>query len=422
METGHTGHYFNQLWTGLGANLAGPEAAAAFFRETRWLHTLNRTWDGNFTYDDAGGGNFSYRGCSDAGAHLLNYCVGRRKLYITGKGADQSVWLKGQDVSDTVALPTLDYKSKSDGELLAMFGHPMPPVRVNAVWTLRAREHKLSDSVRTMIRKGTDLQRQSAIGYFGYKCPPDQALPVLDDLGAVLRDPNEDPVLRATAAYSLCWLGEPAYQYFDDMLRLVVADEPDDSLGRVDEQVGRSLNIVCKDPYAAGLVKDKALFYKAVRKLLDHKRANGRTAGAKLIVSIPLEDFRYVADKVRHVVDDRDLTYHAYHNLGPQTETISILARLNIDGGIKAAFDILEAETGKWGFKLRMIMNVLPKYGANAKPALTKLKADPRFGGMERGRFGGAWKAMVKAIETSNEAPQLMSFEEAKNHGTNKRE
>jgi hypothetical protein len=64
----------------------------------------------------------------------------------------------------------------------------------------------------------------------------------------------------------------------------------------------------------------------------------------------------------------------------------------------------------------------LPKYGANAKPALTKLKADPRFGGMERGRFGGAWKAMVKAIETSNEAPQLMSFEEAKNHGTNKRE
>ena len=32
MEHGHTGHFFNQIWTGLGANLAGPEASAAFFK------------------------------------------------------------------------------------------------------------------------------------------------------------------------------------------------------------------------------------------------------------------------------------------------------------------------------------------------------------------------------------------------------
>ena len=133
LETGHTGHYFNQLWTGLGANLAGPETSAAFFKETRWLHTLNRTWDGNFTYDDVGGGVFSYRGLSDAGSHLLNYCLGRHKLFITGRDSDPSIWLKGRKVADTIALAALDVKSKSDEELLALFGHPMPKVREEAV-------------------------------------------------------------------------------------------------------------------------------------------------------------------------------------------------------------------------------------------------------------------------------------------------
>ena len=70
METGHTGHYFNQLWTGLGADLAGPEISAAFFKETRWLHTLNRTWDGNFTYD----------GCEGKGGHLLLSRTQRRRI------------------------------------------------------------------------------------------------------------------------------------------------------------------------------------------------------------------------------------------------------------------------------------------------------------------------------------------------------
>ncbi|KPK48980.1 MAG: hypothetical protein AMK72_05620 [Planctomycetes bacterium SM23_25] len=419
METGHTGHYFNQLWTGLGANLAGPETSAAFFQKTRWLHTLNRTWDGNFTYDGCGysKGTFSYRGLSDAGSHLLNYCLGRRKLYITGRRADPSIWLKGRQVADTIALPTLDYGKMGDEQLLAFFGHPMPAVRVRAVWTLRSRQHKLMDSIRKMLKKGTGLQRESAIGYFGYGCSKDVAALVKDDLASILRDPKETMAIRATAASSLCWLEEAAHPYFNDMLKLVAADKPEDKLGRINEKLGRSLNILCKDPYAAGLVKDKDLFFKAVHKLLEHRRANGRTAGAKLIASIPLKDFYRVADRVLYIIEDKDLTYHSYHNLGPQTGAIAILANLNIKGGIEAAFNILNAETGKWGFKLRMMMSVLPKYGANAKPALAKLQGDPRLKGIERGRFGGMWKAMVKQIEESSAERDMITLEEAKKAG-----
>jgi hypothetical protein len=424
METGHTGHFFNQLWTGLGASLAGPETATAFFQKTRWLHTLNRTWDGNFTYDGCAypKGSFKYgAGMSSAGSHLLNYCLARRKLYITGRDADRSIWLKGKEVGDTIALPEMDIKSKSDADLLALFAHPMPPVRVQAVWTLRARKHKLVDSIRKMVTKGTYKEKLSACGYFGYKCPPETARPSMDDLASVMRDARKSSRIHGTAAWALCWFGEPAHKYYNDMLKVVVADESDDPFAALDETAGKSLNVLCPDPYKAGLVTDKKLFYAAVIKLLEHKRQSARGSGMSMIINMPLEDFHIVADEVMHIVEDKDLTYHSYHNpMAAMGKGLVVLANLNIDGGIDAAFKIMNAKAGKWGFKVRMIMSVLPKYGANAKPALAKLKADPRWKNIEKGRFGGAWRAMVKTIESSTETRKMMSVKEAKQAGRNK--
>ncbi len=417
LESGHTGHYFSQLWTGLGADLAGPEASAAFFRETRWLHTLNRNWDGNFTYDCCGYKEpiYSYRGLSDAGSHLLNYCLGRHKLYITGRDADPSIWLKGKDVADTIALAKLDIKGKSDEELLAMFGHPMPKIRGEAAWTLRDRQHKLLGPILKMIKVGTKDQRLSAIGYFGYKCPPEVASQALADLGALLRDPKEDLELRAAAAGSLCFMGKEAYPFFDDILKLLLIDKPNDPTARIDEKLGSGLVSICPDPYAAGLVKDKELFYNAARKLLVHKRSVGRIYGTQLVRKMPLEDFHHVGENLDYILKDQDITYHSYHNLGPQTESMGIYANLRVDGGIEAAFRIFEAETGKAGFKIRMLTEVMPKYGASAKPYLPKLKA-VKAGG----KFEKPWNEMLKSIENADEATKMLSFDEAMRAGADR--
>jgi len=414
METGHTGHYFNQFWTGLGVNLAGPETSAAFFKKTRWLHTLNRTWEGNFIYDGCGyrNGTFSYRGLSDAGSHLLNYCLARRKLYITGRDSDKSIWLTGQAVDDTIALATLDVTGKSDAELLAMFDHVMPKVRLEAVWTLRARDHKLIKSIRKMVTEGTKRQKLSACGYFGYKCPPEIAQPSLADLASRMSDTSEDLEVRATAASALGCGGEAAYKYFDDMLKVIVADEPEDTFSLVDENVGRALTVLCSDPFKAGLVRDKKLFYAAVLELMEHKRAVGRTYGTQLVAGMPLEDFHYVADRAQYIIEDKDRTYHSYHNLGPHTGAITVLANLNIDGGIEAGFKILESKVGKFGFKIRMLMAVLPKYGASAKYALPRIKA------IKAGKFQKSWDAMIKKIESSTgTGKKMISLEEAKKAG-----
>ncbi len=57
----------------------------------------------------------------------------------------------------------------------------------------------------------------------------------------------------------------------------------------------------------------------------------------------------------------------------------------------RGAVKILNAEAGKWGFKLRMIMNVLPKYEATAR-----------------------------AIESAGGAREMISLEEAKQAGLKK--
>lgn len=414
METGHTGHFFNQLWTGLGAGLSGPNATTAFFKETIWLHTLNRKWDGNFTYDTGEG--YSYSGFSDAASHLLNYCIPRHQLYINGKGADQSLFLSENAAQQTAGLATLDVNKLSDDELLALFDHEMPKVRQEAVWQLRGRPHKFVNDVVNMLTKGSDSQRQSAIEYFGYKCPPEQVNLAVEPLAALLKDSKQEMSVRADIAGAIACLGAGAYAYYPDLLKLVVEQKPQDRLGEIDMQLGRALVAMCADPYAAGLVKDKELFYAAANKLMAHKRAYGRAAGVKMISAVPLEEFYRVADSVKTIMDDQELTYTSYHNFEPKIEAVGIYARLNIQGGIEGALAAFDSDTGKAGFKIRMLMSVLPVYGANAQYILPKVKE------INPGKFKSQWDKIIADIEKADPvaAKKLLTFDEAKNFGKGK--
>ncbi len=84
-ECGHTGQGFSYLWSALGANVGGPDAAAAFVKEASWHLDLVRRCDGSFTYD--GGeqygpgrtddntyyGKSSYDGLSPNATYVLTY-------------------------------------------------------------------------------------------------------------------------------------------------------------------------------------------------------------------------------------------------------------------------------------------------------------------------------------------------------------
>ena len=129
---------------------------------------------------------------------------------------------------------------------------------------------------------------------------------------------------------------------------------------------------------------------------------------------MPIDDFHLVADQAVSIIKDKNRTFHSYHGLGPQTNVIEMLANLKIAGGIESAFKILESPGGKAGFKLRLLMSVLPKYGANAKYALPKIKAT------NAGKFQKQWDAMIKKIEATSGAKKMRPIEEAKRIGLKK--
>jgi hypothetical protein len=63
------------------------------------------------------------------------------------------------------------------------------------------------------------------------------------------------------------------------------------------------------------------------------------------------------------------------------------------------------------GFEIKMLIAVLPKYGANAKYALPRIKA------MKGGKFQKQWDEMIDKIESATETRKMISFEEAKQAG-----
>lgn len=415
MENGHTGHYFNLLWTGPGASLCGPEVTSGFFRESKWLSIINRKWNGDFTYShsETPGVNYSYGNLSDAGAQLINHCLPRHALLITGRGADPALMLTGEAAKAALALATLDVKKLTDADLLKNFGHAMPKIRVESVWELRSRKHALEPAIRAMMFTGDGWQRESAIGYFGYGCEKETALAAKPDLIKLLRDAAAPTEIRVAAAGSLSHLGEDAREVFPDLLQLVLEEKPDDPLGRNNEALGRAVVTLAPDPYAANLITDKGLFYRVVDELLRHPRAAGRACGTDLVAHMSLEDFHLVGKSLANILADTDRTYHSYHNLEPRNGTLSLYANLGIEGGVEAAFAILDEENGKAGFKIRLLLDVLPKYGSAAKAHLPKIRA------INAGKFSKQWAEMIKIIEALPDTQtKTLTFDEAMKNQT----
>lgn len=414
LEQGHASNFFNPLWTPLAANLAGPEVTQQFFDHMMWFNTSYRAWDGSFQRIGKENGKEG----SQTGVALLTYCLPRKKLFITGKYADKSLWLKGDAATEVVEMSQNDYSSKSVNELLDLFDSPYPQVRIPAVWSLRSREDDFIPKVVSMLKSGNQLQKISAMEYFGYKCPPEQALPQIEMIGAILRDKSEDVKLRAKAASTLCHHGEAAFPYYNDLLQLVVDEEPGDHFRDIDQSLGNSINLMSRTPYASGLVTNKELFYAAANKLIEHKRQGARASGIKMLSEAPIEDFHRIADQIMYIIKDTDQTYHSYHGwqntIGP---AIEILANLNILEGIDYAIGVLDREGGKWGFKVRMVCATLPKYGANAKDALSKLQADKRLDNIKDGKFRDPWNDMVHTIENEKSAKKLVPLKEALKKG-----
>ncbi len=393
-EYGHTGQGFSYLWRMVGANMGGPEAAAAFFKELSWHFDLARRCDGTFTYDGSEqygpgktddntyyGKSSYYNVMSPNACHVLSYAVAYQTLHITGKdmktmaarrGTKAAARLTQQEVAEAIAAGRfdLDRKKMNVEELSTALGKWSPIVRLWAAEELAKRpEAQAMIPHWITAAEGPDARLRLGACEALRQLKASQALPVFVRL---LR--HEDRGLRRLAASAIKDLGVAAQPALNDILKAFIdTAEPPVPVNFADPMQlahGKLIEVL----FSGNLdIKqaDPELVFKAARAA--SKNADCRARGC-------MADFinQLTADEVRILLPDlvELATSHGPANTMFSREirvgAFKVLAKYHFQEGIQAAPLVAK---GKYGCHNAVeIMKTLETYGSAAKEIIPDLK------------------------------------------------
>ena len=433
-ECGHTGQGFSYLWSALGANVGGPAATAAFFKESSWHLDLVRRCDGSFTYD--GGeqygpgrtddntyyGKSSYDGLSPTATYVLTYSLPLKKLYLTGKDAKPANWLTQQQVADAIASGRfdLDRKQKSVPELVAAFADWSPIARGWAAEELANRpEAKAMVPQLITMAKGKDVHvAQGACETLG-NLKSAEALPVIVSLLSA-----DDRWLRYKAAQAIKKMGGTAEPAVPDILKAVVKTaEPVQPINWADA-IQFTHGQLAAALFSGGLTNslktaDPKLLYPAIR--IVSRNADGM---ARATLRGYFENRLTEADVLALAPDllvavktlcPADTMFGAEIRMGAFRALTKYHYKEAIDAGI-----VFAKTQGGHGSESRTgeIMKEIVAYGSAARPAVAGLKEviatlndQCKRGEYPAGELNdrrvGAVEDAIKAIEAATTQPEL---------------
>jgi hypothetical protein len=159
---GHTGPWFNYLWSPLGAAIGGEAAAASHFSRISWDLDLSRRWDGGFEFNNlyGQGGDGGTPGWQNNfymfTPALLTYALPLRQLVITGKNPDPNRWLDTNEVADAAFADEYDASARTTQQLVADLGRFSPKVQYYAAKQLGLRTAEHATLVPQLIAIAND--------------------------------------------------------------------------------------------------------------------------------------------------------------------------------------------------------------------------------------------------------------------------
>ncbi len=426
-DCGHTGNFFNILWSMPGVTLSGPHATGVWMQEFgAWYFDLARSWDGTFLHqgppektDD------SYGNWDSTGAYLLAYALPLKKLYLTGKRPSSVPQL---DVSTTQDLindgrgwdnkdRNSFYDELSTEQLVARLSSWSPVVRERAAMALTRRKATVIDQLIHLLGAPDIYARYGA-------CEALQKLrgaaaPAVPELRKALR--HEDLWLRVQAAEALAGIGEPAMSTVPELLqRLAKGPAENDPRGmeqrylcfslfnRRDGMLGRSLEGV-----------DREALYAAVRAGLRNDDGRARGSIGSVYRNLSYEEIKPLLPAVYQAVVEPAPSGIMFAD-DIRVEGLRLLAKHRVQEGIAACVNYTRTQN-PWASEKRTpeLMTLLLGYGAHAKSTTGELKriADyfendekdfPRALGLQKAK---AVRETIRAIEASNAYPELIHID-----------
>jgi hypothetical protein len=422
-DTGHTGNFFNILWSLPGVAQSGPHATGAWMKEFgTWYFDLARRWDGTFLHQGPPErNNDSYAGWDCTGSYLLAYAMPLKRIRLTGKRPGVAPQL---DVAEAHAL-ILDgrgwsnkdrnsaYDNLSGDQLLALLGSWSPVVRERAAMALvRRQEVPIPPLLRMLESPALDSRYgacQALIALRGRGAPAIEAL---------RRSLNEkDLWLRVKAAEALASISTPAMKMAPQLLELLAqVDGENDPRGMQQ----RYLSFALFDD--GGMLSrsldgvDREALYKAVRAGLKNQDGRARGSIGSVYRNLSAEDIKPLLPVIYQAIIEPAPSGEMFAD-SIRVEGLRLLAKFRIEEGIAACVKYTR-DQNPWASEHRTpeLMKILLSYGTHAKTVIPELKRIGDYFEKEEKDFPKELMLMkakcvrdtIRAIEASTDSPKLI--------------
>ncbi len=378
-DTGHTGNFFNLLWSVPAISLSGPHATGMWMEEFgKWYFDLARSWDGTFSHQGPPQMRTdSYRKWDCTGAYLLSYAVPLKKTYLTGK-QPASIPQIGQSearslISDGRGWSNKDrnsaYDELSGDGLFERLASWSPIVRERAAMALARRDEAPVASLIKMLDAPEIEARYGACQALALL--KGKSAPAVPALTKALD--HEDLWLRIEAAEALAAIGDPAMTALPKLLEML-AKGPTEADPRAMEQRYLSFAVfremLRKSPLDG---VDPTLLREAVTAGLKNQDGRARGAIGGIYGKFSYENLKPLLPAIHEAIvhpAPSGIMFDSQIRIAG----IAVLAKHRIREGMPLCIEVMEIE--KWGKQNRIAkcLDVLAIYGAAAKPMLPRLR------------------------------------------------
>lgn len=420
MEYGHSGNSYSYFWDPLGANVGGPEMAAAFHKELRWYYALTRKADGSFVNQQLGG-QYGRPLLSPTAAQVLMASFPKRAIYLTGKGQKKSEWLNPEEVQETInsgRWRMADPTQKSTCDLIAELDNWSPIAREWVAIHLSKKEDNVVSQLIEMLKDERPEVRAGACAALGHQ--RERAAEAVPLLSTALSD--EAIIVNIAAGYALARMGTLSKAAIPDMLKAMLDDREPGVMKPRQQALAYALGYAngrYAPLYFNGVLPqfedgtnplndiDRELLYSALIKVFKDSNGRTRSSAAFALNFFTKEDTARMAQPIYNAIKHVAKNYKMMDD-GVRARGLDLFARLNIKEGLPLCFETLELD--RWGRVMRVParFKTLQAYGANAKPYLPQIRE--MRNNFKSGDLRDALEKTIKVIEESDNPPCLISL------------
>lgn len=391
-EAGHTGHFWSHLWGGIGAARGGEKALQVFMDVMNPIFTLERQPDGRFVFQ----GNVGENGekgdpktkwdCT--GARLLQLCVPRRVLYITGKETPKETHLTKQRIEEILRAGRLDCdrdaRDKLDvDQILQLLQDPLPPTRSIGARTLAERNLNIVDKLIRLLESDNKYARYGAAealckAGFASKEAADKLISMMqENQDALFRSYAIDALINRDEEKGLLTVAKPAIPV---LLKMAVEHSPDDPRRVLQQRVALALFYNGNAQPRRGLLfkyglegVDRELLIPALKEIMTNQNGGARSLTGWVYSKL-------TADEINKLWPD---LYKASRYVAPsgamfaagiRTAGLNAMADYHVAEGLDLALWHIGNDRGHSSVRVLEALEAIEKYGAHAKRILPELE------------------------------------------------